>query len=109
MGSRWTCNLSCCGARGRACESAGRRKGRIRGSRTKKEEEPTVGVGIEVGRKGGREKSSARWEGTQFLYPARVAAGPCTRLARCGGSRFPDAGLPPHILLYIINLWLRNS
>jgi hypothetical protein len=32
-------------------------------------------------------------EDARALYPAKAAAGPCTRLARCGRSRFPDAHL----------------
>jgi len=35
-----------------------------------------------------------------FLYLAKAAPGPCARLARCGGSRFPHAGLPSGPLRY---------
>jgi hypothetical protein len=40
-------------------------------------------------------------EDARFLYPAKAAAGPYARLARCGQSRFPDAGLPSGRLLII--------
>ena len=49
----------------------------------------------------GREEGKERaMEDAPFLYPAKAAAGPCARLARCGGSRFPHACLPPgHLLI----------
>jgi hypothetical protein len=51
------------------------------------------------GRKEGKERAM---DDATFLYPAKAAAGPCARLARCGGSRFPDAGLPSSPLLNYI-------
>ena len=50
-------NLSCRG-HGRVYESAGRRKGRIRGARTKKKEEPAVGAGLSWEEKEGRRKAA---------------------------------------------------
>ena len=84
MGSRWTRDLSCCGARGRACESAGRRKGRIRGARTKKKEEPAVGAGLSWEEKEGRRKAARGGRGRGSYTP------PGRRRARA--RALPDAG-----------------
>jgi hypothetical protein len=43
-------------------------------------------------KKKGRNRASENI--ARVLYPAKVAAGPCTRFTRYGGLRFPDAGLP---------------
>jgi hypothetical protein len=37
------------------------------------------------GRKEGKERAT---DDATFLYPAKAAAGPCARLARCGGRGF---------------------
>jgi hypothetical protein len=37
------------------------------------------------GRKEGKERAT---DDVPFLYPAKAAAGPCARLARCGGRGF---------------------
>jgi hypothetical protein len=102
VGSRWMRDLSCCGARGRACESAGRRKGRIRGARTKKEEEPAVRAGIEVGGKGGKEgrrKAARGGRGRGSYTPPGRRRTRAHALPDARGSRFPDAGLR-HIFYY---------
>ena len=50
--------------------------------------------------KGKKKENERAMDDATFLYPAKAAAGPCARLARCGRSRFPDAGLPSGRLLY---------
>jgi hypothetical protein len=51
------------------------------------------------GWKGKMEGKERAMDDAPFLYPAKAAAGPCARLARCGRSRFPHAGLPSGPLL----------
>jgi hypothetical protein len=53
---------------------------------TKRREQGVVGLCEKEGRKG---KKSERWAAAPFLYPAKAAAGPCTRLAGCGDRGFP--------------------
>jgi hypothetical protein len=48
------------------------------------EVEGAVGV-VRKGRKEGKERAMGD---AMFLYPAKAAAGPCARLARCGGCGF---------------------
>jgi hypothetical protein len=43
------------------------------------------------GKKKGKKQAT---DDARALHPAKAAAGPCTRLARYGGPRFPNAGLP---------------
>jgi hypothetical protein len=52
-----------------------------------------------VKRKGER---SVRWEGTRFLYHAKAAAGPCSRLAKCGGHGFLMRAC--HLVFYYYNI-----
>ena len=46
-----------------------------------------------------RKRKERAMEVARFLYPAKAAAGPCARFARCGRLRFPDAHLPSAPLL----------
>ena len=88
-----------CGERGRACESAGRRKGRIRGSKGQEEgarSRELGGVGL-GGKEGGRK--AARVGRDAVLILRQSGGGPVHAPCPMRGSRFPDADLPPHFLL----------
>jgi hypothetical protein len=62
-----------------------RQKGRMH---MKSEHRALRDGGCWVVRKGRRRERSERWRDATFLYPAKAAAGPCARLARCGGRGF---------------------
>ena len=104
MGSRWTRDLICCGARGRACGSAGRQKGRIRGARTKKEEEPAVGAVLRLGGKEGRRKAARGGRGRGSYTPPGRRPARARALPDAGGRGFPMQACR-HIF-YFINLLL---
>ena len=54
-------------------------------------------IGKEGRKEGGKRVNNGRGD---ILIPAKAARGPRTRLARCSGAWFPDAGLPSsHLLL----------
>jgi hypothetical protein len=83
-------------------KTQGRQKDRIRAAETgKKKRDPRSRVGrCWVGEEMSEGESSVRGEGTRFLYAGKADEGPCTRVAQCGRSRFPDADLPSQFFTF---------
>jgi hypothetical protein len=91
--------------RGRACASAGRRKGGIRAAENEDRGHGFAGRAVLGWEERRKEKSSARWEEARFLF-WESGGGPVHAPYPMRGSRFLHADLPSAFLLLILNLSL---